>query len=52
MFNLFVLFINIIFAAVYLEAVEYNRYICLALWVVVPLTNIILLGIKEYVRKF
>ena len=50
MFNLFVLIINVIFAAVYLEAVEYNRYICLALWVIVPMTNIVLLGIKEHVR--
>ena len=50
MFNLFVLFINIIFATVYLEAVEYNRYICAALWVIAPLTNIVLLGIREHVR--
>lgn len=47
MFNIFTLFINVIFAAVYLEAVEYNRYICAALWVVIPFTNLVLFSIKE-----
>ena len=47
MFNIFALIINLIFAFIYLWAAEHNRYICLALMVIAPLTDIILLGIKE-----
>lgn len=34
--------INLLFAALYLWAVENNRYICLVMWFVVPFVDIFL----------
>jgi len=47
MMNVLLIVINLVFAGVYLWAVEYNRYVCLALLAVAPMVDICLLGIKE-----
>lgn len=39
--------INLFFAGLYLWALENNRLICLCLWFIVPVVNLILWGIIE-----
>lgn len=42
-----IILMNLVFAALYLWGVEYNRYICGALWLIAPMANILLWGIVE-----
>ena len=42
-----IILLNIILASLYFWGLEHNRLICVALWAVAPLANLILWGLVE-----
>lgn len=39
--------LNLVLAGLYLHSIEYNRYICAALWFVAPMLNVGLMAILD-----